>query len=128
MTRMISTCIALRKAVFALVLGFLMTMMAQSAWAHHGWSDYDESKRATLTGTIRELHFGNPHASIVLETPTETWYVMLDSPLRLQNRAVTEEMLSVGKSITLEGVPHKSKKGAFRAERLMIGGKTIELR
>jgi DNA topoisomerase VI subunit B len=106
-----------RRAVIALIASLTLVTATGTAWAHHGWSEYDARKRTTLTGTIRELHFVNPHATIVLETPDKTWSVMLDSPARLQNRGVT-----------VEGLPHKTKDGEFRAERLMLGGKTIELR
>ena len=37
---------------------------AFSAWAHHGWSDYDASKTLTLTGTIVESKYENPHATV----------------------------------------------------------------
>jgi hypothetical protein len=117
-----------RRAAITLLASLVLVAGAGTAWAHHGWSEYDAGKRATLAGTIRELHFGNPHATIVLETSDKTWNVMLDSPARLQNRGVTADMLSVGQSVTIEGLPHKTKDGEFRAERLMLGGKTIELR
>jgi Family of unknown function (DUF6152) len=117
-----------RRTAIALIASLTLVAAPCAAWAHHGWSEYDASKRATLTGTVRELHFSNPHATIVLATPDKTWNVMLDSPARLQNRGVTAEILAVGQSVTVEGLPHKTKDGEFRAERLMLSGKTIELR
>jgi hypothetical protein len=37
-------------------------------------------------------------------------------------------MLATGKEITVEGLPHKTKQDEFRAERMTLGGMTVELR
>jgi Family of unknown function (DUF6152) len=128
MTRVLSTDTLISKSIVTLIASLMLLIIAGSASAHHGWSEYDESKRATLTGTIRELHFGNPHVTILLETPDKVLSVMLASPARLKSRGVTEEMLGVGQTVTVEGLPHKSKQDEFRAERMTVGETTAELR
>jgi hypothetical protein len=128
MTHALSIETILGKAIVTLIAALMLVAAAGSASAHHGWSEYDANKRATITGTIRELHFGNPHVTIVLETPDKTWNVMLASPARLQSRGVMEQMLATGQSVTIEGLPHKTKENEFRAERMILGGTTIELR
>lgn len=128
MTRLAAAVALPRRAFIALIGGLMLASGASKSWAHHGWSEYDSGKRSTLAGTIRELHFVNPHASLVIEASGKTWTVMLDSPVRLKNRGVTAEMLAVGKTITIEGLPHRMNENEFRAERIMLDGKTIELR
>jgi uncharacterized protein DUF6152 len=128
MPRLRSKDTLIAQAILALVAILLLVAAAGSAWAHHGWSEYDANKRATLTGTVRELHFGNPHVTLLLETPDKVWNVMLASPARLKSRGVTEGMLATGKEITVEGLPHKTKQDEFRAERMTLGGMTVELR
>ena len=128
MARLRSKDTVIGHAILTLIAILLLVTAAGSAWAHHGWSEYDASKRATLTGTVRELHFGNPHVTILLETPDKVWNVMLASPARLKSRGVTEDMLATGKEITVEGLPHKTKQDEFRAERMTLGGMTVELR
>ena len=128
MTRLRSNGTVIGQAILTLIAILLLVTAAGSAWAHHGWSEYDANKRATLTGTVRELHFGNPHVTILLETPDKVWNVMLASPARLKSRGVTDDMLATGKQITVEGLPHKTKQDEFRAERMALGGMTIELR
>ncbi len=128
MTRLRSSDTAVGQAILALIAILLLVTAAGSAWAHHGWSEYDANKRATLTGTVRELHFGNPHVTLLLETPDKVWNVMLASPARLESRGVTKDMLAPGKEITVEGLPHKTKQDEFRAERMTLGGMTVELR
>jgi len=128
MTQTIANAALSRRAFIGLAGSLTLAMAAGRAWAHHGWSEYDASKRATLAGTIRDLHFSNPHATLVLEAGGKMWSVMLDSPARLQNRGVTAAMLAVGRSITIEGLPHKTRENEFRAERIVLDGKSIELR
>ncbi len=123
-----STRMPLGRAIPSLLAALMLIVTAGSAGAHHGWSEYDSARRATMSGTISELHFGNPHVTIVLESNGELWNVMLASPSRLESRGCTAEMLAVGQAVTIEGLPHKSKEHAFRAERMVLGGKTIELR
>jgi len=128
MTRALSIDTALGRAIVTLIAALMLVIVAGSASAHHGWSEYDTDKRATITGTIRELRFGNPHVTIMLETADKTWNVMLASPARLRSRGVIADMLAVGQSVDIEGLPHKTKENDFRAERMTLGGTTVELR
>jgi hypothetical protein len=128
MIRTLSTHTVLGRTIVTLIAGLMLMIAAGSASAHHGWSEYDTDKRATITATIRELHFGNPHVTIVLQASDKSWNVMLASPARLQSRGVTAEMLAAGQSLTIEGLPHKTKDNEFRAERMTLGGTAVELR
>jgi Family of unknown function (DUF6152) len=107
-----------------LSLGVLST----GALAHHGWGGYDATQNLTLTGTIREATYSNPHGTLQLETPEKTWLVILSPPLRMQNRGLTADMLAVGAMATVEGYPHKTNPIEMRAERITIDGRTTELR
>jgi hypothetical protein len=109
--------------VGALVLGALTSVAA----AHHGWSGY-ESEIRKVSGVIDQASYSNPHASIRLKTPDKTWVVVLAPPSRMSNRGLTEEMLKVGKNVSVEGYAHKENAAEMRAERISLDGKSIELR
>lgn len=128
MTRAISINSILGRAIVTLVATLMLVIAAGSAMAHHGWSEYDAGKRTTMTGTISELHFGNPHVTIVVKSGDKLWNVMLAAPSRLKSRGCSAEMLDVGRELTIEGLPHKTEEYEFRAERMILDGKTIELR
>jgi hypothetical protein len=98
------------------------------ALAHHGWSEYDSSKLLKLTGRIAEYGYEHPHGHVRLETPGKTWVCVLAPPSRMQNRGLTKEMLKPGSTVTLEGYANRDKPEEMRAERITVGGKTIELR
>ena len=41
------------------------------AWAHHGWSSFDQSRPLYLEGKARKVAWRNPHAEFELELPAE---------------------------------------------------------
>jgi hypothetical protein len=98
-----------------------------TAWAHHGWSGY-EAEIQKLTGVIEQSSYSNPHGSIQLKTTEKTWEVVLAPPSRMNNRGLTEEMLKVGTTASIEGYRSTSDEKEMRAERISVAGKTVELR
>ena len=97
------------------------------ALAHHGWSGYETEIRK-VSGVIERSSYSNPHGSIRLKADDKTWVVVLAPPSRMSNRGLTEEMLKVGTSASVEGYQHMTDKTEMRAERISLNGKTIELR
>jgi hypothetical protein len=95
---------------------------------HHGWSEYDASKALKLTGRIVESGYEHPHGHVRLETPGKTWNVVLAPPSRMERRGLDQGTLKPGGTATVEGYPNRDKPEEMRAERISIGGKTIELR
>ena len=46
----------------------------------------------------------------------------------MKNRGLEPEMLAPGTDATVVGYPHRKTKDELRAERITVGGKTVELR
>lgn len=44
----------------------LVALAPLAAWAHHGWSSFDETRPIYLAGTVQSVAWQNPHAEIVL--------------------------------------------------------------
>ena len=102
--------------------------IAAPAGAHHGWSEYDSSKALTLTGTIRESGYEHPHGHVRLETPGKSWLVILAPPSRMERRGLPAAALKAGAQAVVVGYPSRNKSEEMRAERITVGGKTVELR
>ena len=102
--------------------------LASGAYAHHGWSEYDSSKPLTLTGVIKESGYEHPHGHVHLETPGKTWQVVLAPPSRMERRGLSRGELKPGTRATVVGYANRGKPEEMRAERITIGGKTVELR
>lgn len=107
---------------------FLLLAAPLAAWAHHGWSEYDSSKPLTLTGKVVESGYEHPHGHVRLETPGKAWNVVLAPPSRMERRGLEKGALERGASVTVEGYANRDKPGELRAERILVNGKTIELR
>jgi hypothetical protein len=99
-----------------------------TALAHHGWSEYDAQQPLKLTGTIEESTYEHPHGSINLKTAAKTWIVVLAPPSRMDTRGLARDALKIGATASIEGYPNRTKPEEMRAERITIGGKTVELR
>jgi hypothetical protein len=115
----------LRFAWIALVVVALATVPAR---AHHGWSSYDAGKEMTLDGVIKESGYEHPHGYIRLEVPDRMWTVTLAPPSRMANRGLPSSMLVPGTKARVVGYPNRSEPNEMRAERITVGGKTVELR
>lgn len=98
------------------------------ALAHHGWSEYDSTQTLKLTGTVEESGYEHPHGHIKLKTSDKTWIAVLAPPSRMESRGLTKEMMRTGATVTVEGYPNKGKPEELRAERIIVGSKTVELR
>ena len=109
--------------------GMLATLaLSAAAHAHHGWSEYDSGQVLNVSGTIVESGYEHPHGHIRLQTPGKTWLVVLAPPSRMENRGLPSAMLKASTQAAVVGYPNRNKPEEMRAERITIGGKTVELR
>jgi hypothetical protein len=107
---------------------FASLFLFSFALLHHGWSSYDQTKTLKFTGKILEVGYENPHSVIKLEVEKKTWTVVLAPPSRMSSRGLSKDMLKVGGTANVVGYPHLKIKDEMRAERIIIGDKTTELR
>lgn len=60
------------------------------AWAHHGWSSFDQNRPIYLEGKARKVSWRNPHVEFELELPEE-----LKLPADLARRPVPAQSAPV---------------------------------
>lgn len=111
----------------AFIVAALLALPA-AARAHHGWSEYDSGKPLTLTGTIEESGYEHPHGHVRLAAKDKTWLVILAPPTRMTHRGLPANALRNGVQATVVGYPNRNHRDEMRAERITVGGKTVELR
>lgn len=112
--------------VFASLL--LASLAALPAVAHHGWGSYDADKIMRFDAALVEVHYRNPHAEVTVEHKGQRWNVVLAPVSRMTARGLADSALVKGKTITIEGYPRSDGVRELRAERVVVDGKTIELR
>ncbi|RYF34552.1 MAG: hypothetical protein EOO26_04100 [Comamonadaceae bacterium] len=52
-----------------LVLAAASLPVMSTAWAHHGWSSFDQERPIWLEGKVVTAQWRNPHAELVIEVP-----------------------------------------------------------
>jgi len=98
------------------------------ALAHHGWGGYDAGTVLTLTGTVEQFAFRNPHAMLNLQADGKLWHVVLAPPGRMTARGLPGDAIKEGGTVTVVGYPSRSDPAELRAERITADGQTVELR
>ena len=56
-----------RRRILAAAASF--PFASQLAWAHHGWSSFDQDRPIYLEGTVTRTRWQNPHAELMIEVP-----------------------------------------------------------
>ncbi len=69
----------------SLALALVLLTTASAALAHHSFAVFDRTKKVTLTGTVKDFQWTNPHAWIQVDVPDEKgqsteWGVECGSP------------------------------------------------
>jgi hypothetical protein len=111
-----------------LTIAAILAIAPTAAFAHHGWSSYDDTRTLTVKAPLSTVTWGNPHGAAKVVWQKRTWDVVLAPVSRMEARGLTRDMLAPGKPVTLVGYPRKDGTAEMRIERVIAGGKTVELR
>ena len=106
----------------------LALIASGAALAHHGWGSYDASKKFTISSPVEKLDWTNPHVHLDVKHIGATWEAVLAPPFRMEARGLSPELLKVGTRVDVEGYPSTRAENEMRAERIVVAGKTYELR
>jgi len=103
-----------------------LALVAAPALAHHSFAMYDVSKTETISGTVQQFRWSNPHVVIVVATAgpaPQTWSVELTSPGNLRRVGWTRHSLTPGQSVSLEIYPLRdgSHGGGYQSGHLADG-------
>lgn len=101
--------------IFAILIIFATLCAAGPLSAHHGLTAiFDPSKKLTLTGTLTEVDWQNPHIVVVMESKkddgsVEMWKLESNPPAWFKRLGITRNDFakSIGKVITVEGLRAK---------------------
>ena len=98
------------------------------ALAHHSYAMFDRDKQLSLTGTIKQFKWSNPHAWMEVYVPndqggTDLWGVEMNSPNNLAKMGFRSNMVKPGDKVTVVIHPLRSgeKGGSFMSVMLPNG-------
>lgn len=111
-----------------ILLGCCGVLLVATAYAHHSFAMFDQSKQLELKGTVSEFQWTNPHAFIHIDVPNpaggmDSWQVELNSPNNLKRQGWKSSSVKPGDQVTLLLNPLKdgTKGGLFVAVTLPDG-------
>jgi hypothetical protein len=109
----------------------LLAIVVPQAAAHHSFAVFfDDTKSVTVTGSVTEFRFTNPHAIIEVTRKTpqgqiETWRAETNAVTLLRRRGWTAESLKVGEMVTIDGWPSRDGSRYLRVRRVVRSDGTV---
>lgn len=80
-------------------------VVALPAWAHHGWSSFDQNRPLYLEGSAAKVRWANPHTELELELPAE-----LKLPADLATRTLPPQSAKVDGAALLKAAQLPTRK------------------
>jgi hypothetical protein len=113
----------------ALTAGLVLTQ--GSILAHHGNTGYNTSDPYTVTGTVTDFQFVNPHCIVSLDAKDEQgnaqkWQGELTSPNHLLRAGWTSHSLKPGDKVTLTGWRAKSGSNSLWITKTVVNGEELK--
>jgi hypothetical protein len=106
-------------------------LLAIPVLAHHSFTMFDTTKALTITGTVTQFEWTNPHSYIEIDVPDESgavkhWSIEMGSPSILQQSGWKFSSLKKGDKATLVINPLKTGlAGGFLNTATLPDGKVL---
>lgn len=113
----------------ALILGFLL--LFSPAYAHHGQAGYNNSAPVTVSGTVTDFLFSNPHCIVSFDVKNdkgemEKWQGELTSPNHLIRAGWNSHSLKEGDKVTITGWRAKSGANSLWITKTVVNGEELK--
>jgi hypothetical protein len=109
--------------IFRFAFSALLILGAGAAFAHHSAPVfYKIDERITVSGTVTEFRFANPHAILKFDVVAangekQLWTAETTSPSILRRRGWSQESFAPGDKVKLEGMPSQDGSYLMRITR-----------
>ena len=106
-------------------------MMIPEALAHHGSAIYDNGKAVTVTGTVTEWTWSNPHCLLEFDVKDDKggsvhWVAEVSNPPDMTARGWSRKMFKAGDEVTVVMIAAKNGEPIGRIARITVNGKTYQ--
>ena len=120
------------------ILALTVAVLGVPAMAHHSFAMFDNTREVTITGTIKEFQWTNPHTFTWVDVANasgavDTWGIEGMSPNYLGRRGWTKNTLKPGDKVTVVIYPLKDgplkdgQKGGTFLRCTLADGKTMTM-
>lgn len=112
------------------LLAMLTIAASSAAIAHHTYvKKYDSAKKLTLSGTIDDVRFTNPHIFFTLETAKGPWTIETESIAVAKAKGLTTTHLKSGAKATVTGWAARSGGAELGLATISFpGGPSVSMR
>jgi hypothetical protein len=106
-----------RRIELAVLLGLCCGVFglwsAVPAYAHHSMAGFDRTRPVTLSGTVKQFKWANPHSWIEFEFRNakgemETWNIEMTAPAQLIRAGWKSNTIKAGDKATIVAYPQQS--------------------
>ena len=102
------------------VLGCLLggaVALTTPVFAHHSAVMFDDTKEITVTGTVKEFQYTNPHSWLLVDVKNDdgtitTWGFEAEGPSTLTRAGIRRSDFTAGTAITITGNPMRDGRPA----------------
>jgi hypothetical protein len=111
--------------------GFSLLLASVPLLAHHSFTMFDMSKSLTLTGSVTDFQWTNPHVYIEIDVPDDKgavnhWSIEMGSPSILLQSGWKFSSLHKGDKVTLVINPLKNgQSGGFLSKATLPDGRKL---
>jgi hypothetical protein len=120
------------KTVILSTAAVLSALLGAGASAHHSFAMFDNQQEKTLSGTIKELQWTNPHIWVQVlvrdqATGDDTeWSIEGSSPNNLVRKGWSRNSMKVGDKVTLVIHPLKNGDKGGSLVKVTVNGQTLD--
>ncbi len=117
---------------FVLAAAGTLFFISGSALAHHGQANYDTKNVVTVTGSVTEFQFVNPHCIVYFDVKNdkgqmEKWQGELTSPNRLVRSGWNQKSIKPGDKVTVTGWRAAGGANSMWVTKLIANGEELTL-
>ena len=107
----------IRKVGLALVVGAAWFLLVSPSLGHHSGEMFEHEKTVTLSGTVKEFRYINPHSWLIVDIENEdgsvtTWGFEAEGPQDLMRGGVRKSDLPPGTQVTVTAHPMRDGRPA----------------
>ena len=107
----------MKRVLFPAAAATALALAAGPVMAHHSFAMFDRSKQISVTGTVKDFQYTNPHSWVIIMVPGEggqqvEWGFESEGPSTLLRNGVKRSSLQPGDKVTATGFPMRDGRPA----------------
>lgn len=113
------------KLLILVSLSLGVSILTVPAFAHHGYAAYETDRKISVTGTVTEWFWANPHCVLQFDATDDKgqvvhWGAETENPTTMTRQGWTKESMKPGDKVTVTMLPVKNGKPIGRILEVVL--------